>query len=134
MLILRQQSHITLRVNRVVEMPVGHRTARKARLEVLRITKHGLQRHMPPVTPAPNSNTIRIHIRQRLEIPGAVSLISKLLFTELEMNWFFKNMAAARRPAIVQCKNNVPLLSHEFVPQKGVPAPGIEHHLRVRPS
>jgi len=46
----------------------------------------------------------------------------------------FERMAASRRAAIIQRKNNVALLRHEFVPQKIGTTPGISNYLGVRPS
>ena len=41
-------------------------------------------------------------------------------------------MAAAVRTAVIQRKNEVAFLGHEFVPEKRGAAPRVAHHMRVR--
>ena len=61
--VLRQQSQIPLRVNRVVVAPVRDWSARESCLEILRVFKHGVQRHVPAVAPSPNSDSAGVYPR-----------------------------------------------------------------------
>src|ERR1700722_6939071 len=99
-------------------MPVGHRAARETSLEIGPVSKHGVQRHVSAVTPSPNAHAIAIDIRQRLQIRGAIALVRQFLRPQPEMNGLLKKVAAPRRAAIVERKNNVALLGHQLMPQK----------------
>ena len=78
-------------------MPVRHRPAGKARLEIFRVFEHGMQRHVAAVAPAPDTDAIAVHIRKRFQISGAIALIGKLLRAEAVMNGLFKQVPASGR-------------------------------------
>src|ERR1043166_1345074 len=112
------QSHVSLLINRVIEMLVGYRRDRHSHLVNVRIAKHLVESHRAAAAPAPDRNPFRIYKGPALDHSGCCRLFFSSQHTNFSIDDFAPGAAFRRRSAAnVKAHHDVSMLSQHLMPE-----------------
>ena len=129
--VVRRTAHIPLRIYAVVKRPVRDRRNRNRRPEHVRSPRNAQTRHIPAVAPAPDTDPLRIHIRQTAEPLRARNLVVHLVMPEVQVGRLQEITPAHPRTAPLDHRENIALLRQHLL-QTAPVAVAILHRLRTR--
>ena len=104
--------HVAFAVHDFIIAPVDDRSAGNTYFEYLRITEHQGGGHVSAKTPAMNTNTFTVHIRQALQEFNAFYLVFSLFYAETTEGDVLKFQPAVFTAAVVKSEHDVAFIRH----------------------